>query len=150
MDRNAVLELSKICDENYEEYGYQMLKAGSSIAGMSVEDVIYQDFKSYKIGNDTLGISQIITMDFDNIKENMNDYVNKLDELSKNDYAAVTVFITDIVKNGSYVLYNTNAKHIVEDSFDLEDVEEGTFIKDLVSRKKQMLPKLMESFERNN
>ena len=46
MDRKAVLELSKICDENYEEYGYQMLKAGSSIAGMSVEDVIYQDFKS--------------------------------------------------------------------------------------------------------
>ena len=75
-----------------------MLKAGSSIAGMSVEDVIYQDFKSYKIGNDTLGISQIITMDFDNIKENINDYVNKLDELSKNDYAAVTVFITDIIK----------------------------------------------------
>lgn len=150
MDRKAVLELSKICDENYEEYGYQMLKAGSSIAGMSVDDVIYQDFKSYKIGNDTLGISQIITMDFDNIKENINDYVNKLDELSKNDYAAVTVFITDIIKNGSYVLYNTNAKNIVEDSFDLEEVTEGTFIKDLVSRKKQMLPKLMESFERNN
>ena len=28
--------------------------------------------------------------------------------------------------------------------------ELNTFIKDLVSRKKQMLPKLMESFERNN
>ena len=53
-------------------------------------------------------------------------------------------------ENGSYVLYNTNAKNIIEDSFDLEEVTEGTFIKDLVSRKKQMLPKLMESFERNN
>ena len=113
-----------------------------------VEDIIYQDFKSYKVGNTSLGISQVITMDFDSLKEHINEYVEKLDEIAERDYSTVTLFITDIVENGSYVLYNTEAKHIIEDSFDLREVEEGTFIPDLVSRKKQMLPQIMETLEK--
>ena len=34
------------------------------------------------------------------------------------------------------------------DSYDLEDISEGTFIHNLISRKKQMLPKLMETLEK--
>ena len=149
-DRIAVRELAKICGEDYEKYGYEMLKAGSSIAGMDVEDIIYQDFKSYKVGNDGLGISQVITMDFDSIKEHLDEYVNKLNEIAKGDYKTVTLFITDVIKNGSYILYNDEAKYIIEDSFNLKDLEQGTFIPNLVSRKKQMLPKIMESLEKNS
>lgn len=150
LDKVAVEELSKICDENYEEYGYKMLKAGSSVEGMEVEDIIYQDFKTFKVGNETLGIGQVITMDFDSIKENMSAFIDKLNEMVKGEYSTVALFITDIIKNGSYVLYNDSAKEIVSDSFGIKDLEQGTFIKDMVSRKKQMLPKLMESLERNN
>ncbi len=150
MDRKAVEELSKICGENYQEYGYFMLKAGSSVEGMELEDIIYQDFKTYKVGNETLGISQVITMDFDKIKENLTEYINKLNEIAKSGYVTVTLFITDIIKNGSYVLYNENAKHIIEDSFGIDNLEEGYFIPNLVSRKKQMLPRIMESLEKNS
>lgn len=149
-DEEAILELSKIAQVDYQDYGYQMLKAGSSIEGMAVEDIIFQDFKSYKVGTESLGISQVITMDFDVIKEHMSEYVDKLNEIAKGDYSTVTLFVTDIIRNGSYILYNESAKHIIEDSFDLTDFEEGTFIPDLVSRKKQMLPNLMESMNRNS
>ena len=149
-DKIAVKELANICGEDYEKYGYEMLKAGSSIAGMDIEDVIYQDFKSYKVNNEGLGISQVITMDFDSIKDQMNDYVDKLNEIAKGDYKTVTLFITDVIKNGSYVLFNDESKEIIADAFGLKDIEEGTFIPDLVSRKKQMLPKIMESLERNS
>ena len=37
-----------------------------------------------------------------------------------------------------------SAKHIIEDSFDLNEVEEGTFLNGMVSRKKQILPAIME------
>ncbi len=149
-DRIAVKALANICKEDYETYGYEMLKAGSSVEGLEVEDIIYQDFKSYKVGNESLGISQVITMDFDSIKEHLQEYVDKLNEIAKGDYSTVTLFITDIIKNGSYILFNDESKHIIEDSFGIPDIEEGTFIPDLVSRKKQMLPKIMESLERNN
>ena len=149
-DRIAVKALASICEEDYETYGYEMLKAGSSVEGLEAEDIIYQDFKSYKVGNESLGISQVITMDFDSIKEHLQEYIDKLNEIAKGDYSTVTLFITDIIKNGSYVLFNDDSKHIVEDSFGISNLEQGTFIPDLVSRKKQMLPKIMESLERNN
>ena len=149
-DRIAVKALASICEEDYEAYGYEMLKAGSSGEGLEAEDIIYQDFKSYKVGNESLGISQVITMDFDSIKEHLQEYIDKLNEIAKGDYSTVTLFITDIIKNGSYVLFNDDSKHIVEDSFGISNLEQGTFIPDLVSRKKQMLPKIMESLERNN
>ena len=144
-DKEAVENLASIAGVDYKKYGYSMLKAGSSIEGLTVEDLIYQDFKSYKVGNTSLGISQVITME-----DNIDEYVEKLDEIAKRDYSTVTLFITDIVENGSYVLYNTEAKHIIEDSFDITDIEEGTFIPDLVSRKKQMLPQIMETLEKNS
>ena len=149
-DKEAVENLASIAGVDYKKYGYSMLKVGSSIEGLTVEDLIYQDFKSYKVGNTSLGISQVITMDFDSLKDNIDEYVEKLDEIAKRDYSTVTLFITDIVENGSYVLYNTEAKHIIEDSFDITDIEEGTFIPDLVSRKKQMLPQIMETLEKNS
>ena len=50
--------------------------------------------------------------------------------------------ITDIFKNGSYILFNDKAKTIIKDSFG-EDIEEGAFLDNVVSRKKQILPAIM-------
>ena len=144
LDKEAVLDLSKIAGVDYETYGYQMLKAGSSIKGKSLEDIIYQDYKTYKVGNETLGISQVITMDFDELKPQLKELVEKLNQIAKVNLSTVTLFVTDIIKDGSYVLYNDGAKHIIEDSFDLNEVEEGTFLSKMVSRKKQILPAIME------
>ncbi len=147
LDKDAATKLAQIADEDISKYGYDMLKAGSSIEKMSVEDVIYQDFKSYNVGTMNLGISQVITMDFDSISKNINTYVKKLDEIAKGEYGAVALFITDVIKNGSYVLFNTESQKLMENSFD-QKLEEGTFIKDLVSRKKQMLPRIMDTLEK--
>lgn len=148
-DKMAVLELSRIAGVNYEEYGLEMLKAGSSIEGLTIEDIIYQDYKNYKVGSSSLGISQIITMDFDVIKDSMNDIVNELNSISRRDDSVVTLFVTDVVKNGSYVIYNESSVEVIKDSFNIDDIEEGTFLDGFVSRKKQILPAIMEAIERN-
>ena len=144
LDKEAVENLAKIAGVDYKDYGYQMLKAGSSIKGKTIEDIIYQDYKTYKVGTASLGISQVITMDFEELKPQIPELVEELNQIAKVNLSTVTLFVTDIVKNGSYVLYNTSAKHIIEDSFDLNEVEEGTFLNGMVSRKKQILPAIME------
>ena len=142
-DVAAATKLARIAKVNIEDYGYKMFKAASGIKGISVSDLINQDFKSYNVGNHQIGISQVMTMDFEEIEANMDEYVNKLDELSSN-YLCVVLFITDVYKNGSYVLYNRKAEDLIADAFDLKEANEGIYINDLVSRKKQMLPALME------
>lgn len=144
LDKEAVENLAKIAGVDYKDYGYQMLKAGSSIKGKTIEDIIYQDYKTYKVGTASLGISQVITMDFEELKPQIPELVEELNQIAKVNLSTVTLFVTDIVKNGSYVLYNDSAKHIIEDSFDLNEVEEGTFLNGMVSRKKQILPAIME------
>lgn len=143
----AASKLAKIAKVNIDDYGYEMFKAASSIKGISIHDLINQDFKSYSVGNHQIGISQVMTMDFNEIEANMSEYINKLNEISSS-YLCVVLFITDVYKNGSYVIYNTNSEDIVKDAFDLNEISEGIYIDNLVSRKKQMLPALLEVIEK--
>ncbi len=140
----AATKLAKLAKVKIDDYAYLMFKASSSVKGLTPRDLINQDFKTYSIGNASLGISQVITMDFEEIKANMDEYIKTLDEIKSTNYLCVVLFITDIYQNGSYVIYNSNSKNIIAEAFDLDNIEEGTFIPELVSRKKQMLPSILE------
>ena len=149
-DRNAAEKLARIAKVDMESYGLEMLKAASSIKGMSVDEIIMNDFKTYNVNSKTLGIAQIMTMDFDFIEDHLDEFVEKLNELVASDYSIVVVFITDIIKNGSYVLYNDNAATIVKEAYGIKNLEQGTFLPKMVSRKKQMLPSIMSVLDANN
>ena len=148
-DREAVKDLAKIAEVNYSSYGLDMFKAGSSLEGMSKTDILYNDFKRYNTNNRKFGIGQIFTMDIDEIKKEIDDYVALIDEICKNeDYATIALFITDIINNGSYMIYNTNSKDIVANAFNINDVEECVYLAGVVSRKKQILPNLLAELEK--
>lgn len=146
-DKNAAVKLANIAKVNMDKYGLEMIKAASSIDGMSVKDLIKSDFKNYVVGSKNLGIGQVMTLDFDKIKENIDEYVHVLDEMVDTNYSVVVIFITDIIKNGSYVIYNTKASDLIEDAFGLKNVHEGLFLPKMVSRKKQILPSILSVME---
>ena len=148
IDVKSAKELAKIAGVNLKKYGMEMLKAASSIKGMSVSELINQDFKSYSINDKNYGIAVITTMDFDEINKNINDYIDKLNEMSNQNFEAVLIFIVDILKKGSYVLYNTKSEDLISSSFNLSNVHEGIFIKNLMSRKKQIIPAIMKELEK--
>ncbi len=147
-DMYAVSKLAKIAHINVDDYGYQMFKAASTIKGIGVNDLINQDFKVYGVGNYHIGISQVMTMDFNDIEDNILEYIDRLDDLKRGMYLCAVLFITDVYKNGSYVIYNRDAEELVQDAFDIREVYEGVYIPNLVSRKKQMLPALLEVIEK--
>ena len=149
-DRFAAVKLANIAKVDIDTYGLEMLKAASSIAGKSVAELINMDLKTYSVGNKTLGISQIMTMDFDTIKENIDEFINKLNEMVNTNYSIVVIFITDIIKNGSYVLYNTKSADIIADSFGIKDIHQGVFLPKMVSRKKQILPAILNTVDNEN
>ncbi len=148
LDKMAVKELSIIAEVNYEEYGLNLIKAGTSLDGMTHEDVLYNDFKLYTVDDKTLGIGQFFTTNFDEIKKDMDAYLDTLDrEAEGNNYSLIALYITDIIKNGSYVLYNRKAQDIINNAYDKE-VSEGEYLQDCVSRKKNVVPVIMASFEK--
>ncbi len=148
-DTDALINLSKIAKIKYKEYGIELLKQGMTIKGLSNKDILHKDFKTYKVNEKIMGIGQILTADFNSMTKKINSLVNYLDEVSSTENIdVVTLFITDIFENISYCLYNKNAENIIKNSFDLKEIYEGVPLKDIVSRKIQIAPYIMDALEK--
>ncbi len=148
LDKEALSELSKIAEVNWEKYGLDMLKAGTSLKGKTKEEILYTDFKNFTVGSENMGIGQIFTFNFDELKADSKEYIDLLTNTAKNnDYTVIALFVTDVLKNGSYVFFNEQAKELMEYAYDIKDIEQGHFLPDVVSRKKQMAPNIMEAIK---
>ena len=145
LDKEVAKELAKIADVDIEKYGHEMFKAASSVAGMSVEEIINIDIKSFKFRDSNLTIGQVMTMDFDEINKKKDEFIDTLNKMcTLGNYKIAVVFITDIIKNGSYILFNEDAKDLLREAYGIADLEEGSYMDGVVSRKKQMLPPILE------
>lgn len=149
LDKIALEELAKIAGVNYNDYGMEMFKAGSSLEGKSISEIIHGDFKNFTVDNQKIGVGQVSTMSTDEIMSKKDDIIAELNDMAKNeDYKAVALFVTDILNNGSYILFNENSKDIFAGSFGVPDIEEARFFEGMVSRKKQIVPKIMNYLDK--
>ena len=136
-------------DINYEEYATKMFEAGSSLKGKTVEEVIFGDFKNFNIDNKKIGISQVLTTNAKEVLENIDEYSKSITNLATiNEYNVLALFVTDIIKEGSYIIYSTNSKEILEESFTIDNLTQGYYVEDIVSRKKQIIPNIMGYLEK--
>lgn len=143
-DKNALDELSDLAGEDPNIFGMKMFKAGSSIKDKSISEVIHGDFKNFTIDAQKVGIGQFSTMTIDEIMSMKDEFVKTLNEIAHNeDYAVVAFFVTDILNKGSYILFNDNSQKIFSEAFDVENISQGYFFDGIISRKKQIVPKLI-------
>ena len=149
LDKLIGEELATIAGVNIEEYGMNMLKAGSSLKGKTKEEILYMDFKNFTIDNKKVGIGQITTLNIDEIMEEKDEYIKLINEVAtNNDYYIVGLFATDIIKNGSYMFYNDPAHDVLDNCFGIQDIYQGYYLDGVVSRKKQIIPNIMNELEK--
>lgn len=149
LDKDTVEALTKLTGIDYKEYGMEMLKAGTSLKGKTKEEVLYNDFKIFTIEDKVVGVGQIFTMNFEEIKQEIDEYVALLNQVADaNNYYLVTLFVTDIIKNGSYVIYSNRAKDVLERGYLIENIDQGFYFNNVVSRKKQIIPHIMDALDR--
>lgn len=147
LDKQAINNLSKIAKVDVQNYGVTLLKQGMSINGLTNKEILYKDFKSYKVDENLIGIGQVLTSDYDLIdKDNMVSYLNE--EAKNNNYVVLALFVTDIFNNISHCLYNESSEDIIKKSFDLKEIYEGVELKNTLSRKVQIAPYIMDVIEK--
>ena len=145
LDREVVENLAKIVDINYHDYALEMFKAGTSLQGKTIEEIVNTDIKGFTSDDISFAVSQVFTLDIDSVLSHKGEYIQYINELAKNkNYRLVLLVITDIIRNGSYLLYTDGSGEIVADGFDITDIKQGTYIDGVVSRKKQIVPAIME------
>jgi manganese-dependent inorganic pyrophosphatase len=149
MDKQVGEALARIAGVDIVEYGTKMFKAASSVSGLTVDEIINTDIKTFKYGDSNMAIGQVITMDFDELLERKDEIVCKLNDMCEfGKYSVSLLFVTDIIKNGSYLFFNDNSEEILEEAYGIEHAQQGLYLEGVVSRKKQMLPPLLEIEER--
>lgn len=152
LDKKTCLELCELASLDVNKYGMEMFRAGFSVQDMSETEIFNQDFKTYITSNGAnLIISQFFTFDYESILKEKEKFIKVLNDMHKKyNYKVALLFVTDILSNGSYLFYNEEALSIVSESYNIENIYEGIYLTDVVSRKKQMLPPIQECIERKS
>lgn len=144
-DKEAVKKLSEIAQVDYKEFGINMFKEGTRIVNKNKEELIFTDFKNFNTDNYKIGISQIFTLDINSFLIEKEEYSRIINNICiKNGYFLVLLFITDVINNGSYMFYSEGADDILKHSFNIIELNQGIYIKEVVSRKKQIIPTLLQ------
>lgn len=148
LDKEVVERLSEITQIDYQKFAMEMFKAGSMIKNKSPEEILYTDFKNFTIDNFRIGIGQLSTVSPDDVLNKQEEYIDLLNRVEKeHDYYLISLFVTDIINDCSYCFYNDSAKTLLENSFD-KDFTQGIKMKGIISRKKQIIPAIMEVLDR--
>ncbi|MBP3445464.1 MAG: putative manganese-dependent inorganic diphosphatase [Bacilli bacterium] len=149
LDKQVAKDLANIAEVDLYKYGKELLKSGVSNDGLTINEIVYKDFKSYVTGEVKFGIGQVFTTDFKEYSDRLNEYVDELNHIAdNNDYKVACLFVTDILENNSYLLFNDGAKEYLNDAYELSDIKEGEKLMGVISRKKQMVPPIMGVLEK--
>lgn len=145
LDKRTVHELSNFIEIDYHRFALDMFKAGTSLHNKTIEEIVNTDIKVFNVDDLNFAVSQVFTLDIDSILSHKEDYLNYINELTYNhQYKLVLLVITDIIRNGSYLLYSDGSSDIISDAFEKNDIEQGYYIDGVVSRKKQIVPSIMD------
>lgn len=147
-DVEAAHELAKIAGVDAEAYGLDMLKAGADLSDKSAYDLVTMDAKEFTMGDAKVEIAQVNTVDASTVYENQADIEAEIGKIIDQKQLDLFVFVvTDILNNDSEVLAVGDRKEKVAAGFNVElDENNRALLKDVVSRKKQIVPVLTEQF----
>ena len=145
IDRDAVNNLARIAEVGYKKYGFDMISYGTKLVGKTKEEILYNDYKRYPTDSGTIGLGQIYTTNIEEFEKDKKGYIAMLNNVASiNEYKFVALFVTDIIKNGTYVYYSDEGKEILTKAFNLDEITEGTYLPNVLSRKMQILPAILD------
>ncbi len=145
LDEQSAMELSKIAKVDINDFAKKMFEAAASIKGKTIEELIYNDFKAFNISNRKIGIGQMTVIDYEKVLKEKDKYVSVLEKIGlDHGYDILAFCITDVINSNTYLLYNQKAKTVFETIFEANPIYEGYKLTGVVSRKKQIIPLLME------
>ena len=145
-DQEACLELSQIAEIDIEAFATEMFRAGSNLSGKSAEEIFYQDFKKFYRGDIAFGVGQISSLDSTELAEVKQRLIPIMkNECGKNGISMVFFMITNIISESTELLcYGEDSEKVVQESFNVKVSRGSCYLSGVVSRKKQLIPKLME------
>ena len=147
-DKMAAGALALIADISIEQFAKEMFRAGSNLKDKSPEEIFYQDYKKFIAEGDIcFGVGQISSMDSEELKEIKERLLPfMVSECGRHGVTRVYFMLTDIMTQSTELLfYGEGSREMAENAFKMEPENDAFYLEGVVSRKKQLIPPLMEA-----
>ncbi|MDE7322927.1 MAG: putative manganese-dependent inorganic diphosphatase [Lachnospiraceae bacterium] len=142
MDKAAAEKLSEICGIELEEFAIDMFGAGSNLGDKDADEIFKQDYKNFSVNGFEFGVGQINSMnsiELEEIKEKIVPYIKE--KMSELQVDMCFFMLTNIVYEKTELLcFGDKARALVREAFKLPKTQKKFELKNLVSRKKQLIP----------
>lgn len=152
LDKQAAEKLAEIAGIDMEQHANEMFRAGSNFQSKTAEEICYQDFKTFTAGEILFGVSQISAMsreELDEVKERVLPYQATIMEERK--LNMVFIMLTDILNESTELIcMGKGADEAVEKAFYKQKMNGGFRLRGVVSRKKQLIPELLDAIANAN
>lgn len=144
-DKSVAKRLAEIADVDIEDHAKKMFRAGSDFKNKTTEEIFYQDFKIFHTEDCDFGVAQISAMsgeELEQIGEQLRPFLPQV--LGEKRLNMVYVMLTDILEESSKIIFaGEDAGKILAHAFKKQEDADGILLDGIISRKKQMIPTLM-------
>jgi len=145
-DKKAVEKLAKIADIDYEEYGLEMLKAGTDLSSFSIEEILSLDAKQIDFKDVKSIVNQVNTADISDVLEMKDELEAGICKIIEDEGLDLfMLLITDIVNSNSQVIALGKDAGLVEKAYGVKLENNTVLLEGVVSRKKQVVPIMTET-----
>ena len=145
-DKFIAGKLSDIAGMDMYDYGYRLLKAGTNLDGYTAEQIINTDSKAFEENGVKFVISQINSADVESVLEKQEELENAIvNEIVANNLDCYVFMVTDILNASSKAIVLGNRKDVFEKAYDTKLFNNTADLEGVVSRKKQVLPKMLNA-----
>ena len=146
-DRNAAEKLAGIAGVELQSFGMEVLRAGSRFTDMQPEEIIRYDLKEFQIGEYRVSISQVSVM---GAAELLVERVESLQAAlagvrQKDGFDLALLMLTDVLNETTHLLYAGKPVGLLRSAFGEEDAAAVFVLPGTLSRKKQVVPPLVEA-----
>ena len=145
LDKSVAKRLAEIADGDIEDHAKKMFRAGSDFKNKTTEEIFYQDFKIFHTEDCDFGVAQISAMsgeELEQIGEQLRPFLPQV--LGEKRLNMVYVMLTDILEESSKIIFaGEDAGKILAHAFKKQEDADGILLDGIISRKKQMIPTLM-------
>ena len=145
LDKKVAERLAEIAGVEIETYAKNMFQAGSDFWNKTTDEIFYQDFKIFHTDNCDFGVAQISAMsreELDKVGEQLRPFMIQV--LGEKKLDMVYVMLTDILEESSKIIFaGEDAGKILAHAFKKQEDADGILLDGIISRKKQMIPTLM-------
>ena len=148
-DVKVAEDLAKIAGVDLETYGLALLKAGTNLATKPADVLIDIDAKTFELNGHSVRVAQVNTVDIPEVLARQSEIEAAMTtSIQANAYSDFVLMVTDIVNSNSEILALGKNSDKVEAAFNFELKDNHAFLAGAVSRKKQVVPQLTESFSK--